>query len=476
MIVKVVLYTDNPVASSRLEKHLEEAGFEVQGLEADEDSWKRLLSQSMDMVVISRSLLPGMAPEAIEALRRHSDSPGIVVLTEFENAIDRANFLAAGCEAVLNASLPPEKMTEVLEVIANKLRDLKLQSMAQAFGAGQPTLNDFVSQSPMMRSFMKVVYRLVDTESSLLILGETGVGKERLARAIHLEGKRSRGPFTTINCGALPESLLESELFGHEKGAFTGAMKTRRGWIELADQGTAFLDEIGEMPQHLQVRLLRVLQDHQIQRLGGERAFHIDVRVIAATNRDLEAEVEKGLFRRDLYYRLSVVSLTVPPLRERREDIPGLVDRYIKHFRDRVNPNVDGIGREALETLCSYSWPGNIRELMNIIERAMILCSGSSITLGDLPVSIADSMSRLGKSDVAAVPVGWEIANDPEIARRPWSEVRRTYVQALERSYLDAVLESTKGRIGEAAEKAGINPRSLYEKMQRYGLRKEDHR
>ena len=476
MILKIVFYTDNSERNAHLSEHLEAVGFEVSVLDPQKRPWNRFLTQNFDLVVVGQSVLPGAVPGAIEDLRRHPDSPGIIVLTETEDAAERANFLAAGCEAVLNAGLPAEKMAEVLEVISIKIRDQRARLLVEGFGALEPRLADFVSLSPVMRNFMRVVYRVVNADSSLLILGETGVGKERLARAIHYEGKRATGPFTTINCGALPESLLESELFGHEKGAFTGASRTRRGWIELADRGTIFLDEIGEMPQHLQVKLLRVLQEHEIQRLGSEKTLHIDVRVIAATNRNLESDVEKGIFRRDLFYRLSVVGLTVPPLRERREDIPGLVDRYIKHFRDHVSPHVEGISRDALQVLCNYSWPGNIRELMNIIERAMILCGGTSLTLEDLPESMVDAFYHAYRPEADGSLPGIDFEDLEEIAKNPWRDVRRTYLQALEHKYLEAVLKATQGRIGEAARKAGINPRSLYEKMRRYGLRKEDHR
>jgi len=321
---------------------------------------------------------------------------------------------------------------------------------------------------------MRVVNRVVKTDVPLLILGETGVGKERLARAIHAEGPRSAGPFITVNCGALPETLLESELFGHEEGAFTGAVRSRRGWFELAHRGTIFLDEIGELANHLQVKLLRVLQEHEIQRIGSEKSFKVDVRVMAATNRDLEEEIESGYFRKDLYYRLSVMTLTIPPLKDRIEDIPVLVESYIKYLRPRIGCEVFGISDEAQEALEQYLWPGNVRELINVIERAMLLCNDTEITLLDLPTNISgksegttmNSASLLHPPDLGNLQEEW--------LQKPLQEVRKEVLEKFEHSYLSGLLRLTNGRVGETAKRAGIQSRSLFDKMQRLGLRKED--
>jgi transcriptional regulator with PAS, ATPase and Fis domain len=214
------------------------------------------------------------------------------------------------------------------------------------------------------------------------------VGKERLARAIHAESRRSKGPFVAVNCAALSESLLESEPFGHEEGAFTGATRSHRGCFEIAHKGVIFLDEIGELPNHLQVKLLRALQDREITRVGSEQSFQVDVRMMAATNRDPREEVKTKRLREDLYYRLNVVTLTIPPLRQRSEDIPDIVASYLPWLRPRVGRDVTSIAPEALEALAHYSWPGNVRELINVIERAMLLCEGEQIRLADLPDTI----------------------------------------------------------------------------------------
>jgi len=318
---------------------------------------------------------------------------------------------------------------------------------------------------------------MVASDATLLILGETGVGKERLARAIHAESPRSTGPFVSVNCGALSETLLESELFGHEEGAFTGASRARRGWFELAHGGTIFLDEIGEMPRHLQVKLLSVLQTREIQRVGAESSVAIDVRVMAATNRDLAADVEAGQFRRDLYYRLSVVTLTIPPLAERREDIPTLVDGLLDHFRGEIPHDIQDVSPEAMEALRRYDWPGNVRELMNVVERAMLLSTDQLISLGDLPENISALAPSIEpkfptpeavEEESLSVPKAWLV--------QPLREARQKLLSEFERAYLAGLLEATGGRIGETARRAGIQPRSLFDKMRRLGLRKEDYR
>jgi DNA-binding NtrC family response regulator len=269
---------------------------------------------------------------------------------------------------------------------------------------------------------------------------------------MHAAGPRGSEPFVVVNCGAIPETLMESELFGHEKGAFTDAHRARRGHFEVAHGGTIFLDEIGEVPTHLQVKLLRVLQEKEIQRIGSEKPTTVDVRLIASTNRDLKEEMALKRFRPDLYYRLSVVTLRIPALRERREDIPLLAETYLTRFRLDLNATATRISPRTMEALLSYSWPGNVREVINVLERAVLLCEGDEITLDDLPEEITESLAA------------------PEMA----SQAKRAWSDAFERTYLNELLEATQGRISETASRAGIDPRSLYDKMRRHGLRKED--
>jgi len=301
-----------------------------------------------------------------------------------------------------------------------------------------------------------------------LLMGETGVGKEHLAKAIHAESPRSGGPFVSVNMAAMPDQLLESELFGHEQGAFTGAIRYRRGAFELAHLGTIFLDEIGEMPLHLQSKLLRVLQDYEVKPIGGENTIELDVRVIAATNQDLEKEIALGNFRQDLYYRLSVLMLTIPPLRDRKEDIPVMVRRFMAYFRYKIGREVNGFSDQALESLCSYAWPGNVRELMNVIERAILLSKTDEIGIDVLPnVFNGDNAGRESifpglKSDAAQ----W--------LNKTLPEVQKEIMEQVERLYLEMALKKTRGRIDRTARIAGIHPRGLYNKLKQLGLRKQD--
>jgi DNA-binding NtrC family response regulator len=425
--------------------------------------WEDVEKKTSDLLLVSREFVTSRALDRIGDLLESSDAPAVVVLTEYEDDKDRAELIAAGCEAVLNTGLPPEKLAEAIEAILDRRRGATTNVLSIPKPQDYAEIQDFVAKSDAMGSFVRVLPRVARSSSSILILGETGVGKERLAHVLHAESPRADGPFVAVHCGALPESLMESELFGHEQGAFTGATKARRGCFELAHQGTLFLDEIGEMPLHLQSKLLRVLENREIRRVGGEKSMVVDVRVIAATNRDLEAEVKAEKFRRDLYYRLNVVSLTIPPLRERIKDIPELVDSYITHLAPRIGCDVSGIADEALEALCEYSWPGNVRELINVLERAMLICEGTEIRLDDLPASISgrEKMSIQG----LAFPEEW--------LNKPLKESRNAALEHFERIYLTALLKSTSGRVGEAANRAGIDARTLFDKMKHYALDKK---
>jgi DNA-binding NtrC family response regulator len=471
MILNVLIAVDHPTLQHQIQRRLAREDVLVEVPRSRANVWKRVARETCDMCVLSKSLLPRPAQSVLQTLAQIPDAPAVVVVTERNDPEERAALIAAGAEEVLHAGLPTDQVVDVLEALLEKRATWARQRLATLRTVGQPRLADFVSSSPVMADFMDVVRRVVPGSASLLLLGETGVGKERLARAIHAEGPRGGGPFITINCGALPEALLESELFGHEAGAFTGASRTRRGYFELAHGGTIFLDEVGEMPLHLQVRLLRVLQDHEVQRVGGERPIRVDVRLMAATNRDLQERVEAGLFRKDLFFRLGVVSLTVPPLRVRRDDIPELVRGYLDYLRPRVGRDVRSIDGAALDALARYDWPGNVRELINVIERAMLLCAGASIAVGDLPEAIRGA----GPAPAPAAPAPGDGRRE-RWAGMTLAAARAEWMAELERDYLSSVLAATRGRVGEAAARAGITPRALYGKMRRHGLRKEPFR
>jgi two-component system, NtrC family, response regulator AtoC len=315
---------------------------------------------------------------------------------------------------------------------------------------------------------MEEVRQVIPSDSPILLLGETGVGKEHLAKAIHAESPRSAGPFISVNMAGIPEQLLESELFGHEQGAFTGAIRYRRGAFELAHGGTIFLDEIGDMPLHLQVKLLQVLQNYEIKPVGAENTLDLDVRVIAATNQKLEDQIARGNFRQDLYYRLSVLMLTIPPLKERKEDIPTMVRRFMTFYRYKIGREINKISEQALKVLCSYEWPGNVRELMNVIERAILLCKTDVITMVELPNVLHGGVSA---SNVILPELSFESADWTD---KKLPELQKEIMDQIEKLYLQKVLKKTRGRVGQAARIAGIHPRGLYNKMKQYDLHKED--
>lgn len=435
--------------------------------------WDRVKDEPADLILVQHEFLPQPPAEAIESIRSFTEEPDVIVVWDEENPEQRAQLLIAGCCAVLFAGLSDETLQEAVAALVERRREVAVDRIHREISEPEHRLSDFDSASPLMRNFMRMVRRVVVPDSSLLILGDTGVGKERLARAIHSESPRGSEPFIPVNCAAFPETLLEGELFGYKEGAFTGAVGDRRGYFEMAHGGTIFLDEIGEMPRHLQVKLLRVLQERTIQPLGGEEEIEIDVRVMAATNRDLEEEIKARRFRRDLFYRLSVVTLEIPSLRERQEDIPDLLMRYLAEYAIRMSRPVTGFTPDAIEALTDYDWPGNVRELINVVERALILVDGDTITLNELPPGMGRPVAAVD-SAAAFVPVIAELPDDWHT--KPWENVKSDLLGRIQAEYLTRHLINCRGRLAATSQVTGIKPRSLYQAMKRYGLRKEDFR
>ncbi len=433
--------------------------------------WQKVVRSCSDIIVISESLLPRPAESGIAMLNDLPENPTTVVLLNNDSAEEQARLVAAGADVVLYTGISEKSLAEAIERTLESRRQLHQIDRFDRKASSRPRIDDFISDSEKMQMFMDQVRQVIPSSSVLLITGETGVGKEHLAKAIHAESPRSAGPFIAVNTAALPEQLLESELFGHEQGAFTGAVRSRRGAFELAHGGTIFLDEIGEMPLHLQTKLLRVLQDYEVQPVGSEEPIWVDVRVIAASNRNLEEEVEAGNFRKDLFYRLSVVMLTIPPLRLRKEDIPTLVEYYVNFYQQKIGREIIRISDAAMQAFCRYDWPGNVRELMNVIERAILLCKGDEITTKDLPNVLQGDVGDMGN-----VLSGSAGLNPSSWRGKTLAEVQKEALDHVERLYLQMILSETGGRVGEAALKAGIHQRSLYNKMKRLNLKKETFR
>jgi DNA-binding NtrC family response regulator len=431
--------------------------------------WAKLAREEYDLVIAAYGDLPAPAENTISTIRALPDAPEIIVLTEKDDPEERAALIAAGAIGVIYRHVSDARLGEALQSLVERRREVVERRVMTDQTQVRSQLSDFASESEAMANLLVMARRVAEADTSVLVLGETGVGKEWLARAIHENSLRSQGPFVAVNCAALPEGLLESELFGHTKGAFTGAHRARRGFFELAHGGTLFLDEVGEMPVALQAKLLRALQEHEVRPVGGEESVPVDVRIMAASNRDLEEAMADKQFRADLFYRLSVIVLTVPRLADRREDILVLLDTYVARFAEQMNRPVDGIADDATQALAAYDWPGNVRELINVIERAVLLSDGGELTMDDLPVNIAGQSPAL---DAASTPRG----SFEEWLSKPLLEAREQIVERFEREYLVRTLEDCRGRVGEAARRAKVDPRTLYNKMQRYGLTKAQFR
>jgi len=470
MLIRLILAVKNRNLQKYVEGLFQKTDIRVESCGHLKTPWQKVMRSCGDIIVISESLIPVPTESGVAMLNELPENPTTVVLNDSDSSEEHAKLVAAGADVVLYTGISKKSMIEAIESTVESRRQFIHKNRLNARGQVSPKISDFVSESRTMQIFMDEVWKVIPGNSPLLLMGETGVGKEHLAKAIHAESPRSAGPFITVNTVALPEQLLESELFGHEQGAFTGAIRSRKGAFELAHGGTIFLDEIGEMPLHLQTKLLRVLQDYEVQPIGSERPIWVDIRVIAATNRNLEDEVENGSFRKALYYRLSVVMLTIPPLREHKEDIPALAQRFIEFYRHKIGKDISWISEPAMDALCRYDWPGNIRELMNVIERAMLLCRTEKISLEDLPhifhEPVSLSKAILPMNNVA--PASWKNKTLPQ--------VRKEVMDQVERLYLQTVLKETRGRVGRAAHIAGIHTRALYKKMKHLGLRQETFR
>ena len=472
MLIRALLLVEEVGLRNRLAESLDDLGVLVVEEPGKHELWSRLGEESFDLVVATQSMLPTDVERSIEEIRALPYRPEVIVLADLSEAEERTALQKGGAFAVIDRTLPLESLVETLGTVLRRYQELGISRLRES-RQQRSKLDDFSSESPAMRRLLELARRVVDTDTSLLILGETGVGKEWLARAIHSEGPRSAAPFIAVNCAAVPETLLESELFGHERGAFTGAVRARRGCFELAHGGTLFLDEIGDVAVHLQAKLLRALQEREIQRLGAESSIRVDVRVIAATNQDMEVAIEAGQFRPDLYYRLSVVTLTLPPLRERQEDIVPLVENYLEDFRQQMGrQHIEGIEESTLEAMCAYEWPGNVRELINVVERAMLLCDDEVITHEHLPDAIVGRPpSYLRSNERGDLSSPFEDLMDATLEAG-----RSRLVEDFEREYLTRLLQRTSGNIAETARIAGVDPRTLYNKMRAYELRKEDFR
>lgn len=403
-MANILIVEDEAKMSRLLELTLAEEGYASRAAPDAERGLKILRAEPVDLVITDLKL-PGMnGLEFLHAVKRTNAELPVVVMTAYGTVNTAVEAMKSGASDYV---LKPFSLDEMKLIIRKALDVHQLQqenrSLREALGQRYDFKN-IVAGSDRMQEVLATVVRVAPTVSTVLLGGETGVGKDLIARAIHEHSRRSSGPFVKINSTAIPENLLESELFGYEKGAFTGAMTSKPGKFELADKGTLFLDEIGDVPPPTQVKLLRVLQEREFERLGGTKTLKVDVRLVAATNRDLRAALEQGTFREDLYYRLNVVPINIPPLREHKEDIPALVNHFIRFYAPQAGKTIRGITPEAVKLLMDFHWPGNVRELQNIIERAIALSGGDTIETGDIRFDVSASRHSAAGAEESRVP------------------------------------------------------------------------
>ena len=439
---RIMIVDDEQSVRSSLREWFLEDGFEVETAEDGLDALKKLESGPFDLMIVDLKM-PRMDGISLQRRLQEVDPTGTVIILTAFAAVDTAvEALKLGAFDYVTKPVDPDELSHTVRRALEQKRlteeNVRLREKVSELSSSTP----IIGGSPAMGHVMDLVGTVAETEASVVIRGESGTGKELIARAIHAASPRRFFPIVAVNCGAIPETLLESELFGHEKGAFTGAHYRRKGKIELANGGTLFLDEIGEIPPKMQVDLLRVLESHRFSRLGGTQEIESDFRLVCATNRDLEALVKEDAFREDLYYRINVFSIDLPPLRERLEDIPLLTEHFVEKYSRSMGKLPKQMTEAAVELLQSYNWPGNVRELENAIERAMVVGQGNRIRPEDLPLRVEQD------------------------AVRP----RDRSLEALESAHIARVLREESGNVSQAARVLGIDRGTLYKKIKKYGI------
>jgi DNA-binding NtrC family response regulator len=443
---RILIVDDESNARAALSEILHEEGYAT---ETAADGFKALgkLDEFAPDVVLTDLKMPGLDGIAfMEKAKAAAPGTVFVVMTAFGTISSAVEAMKKGAENYLLKPLDPEALGAVVDRAMEKARLVQETRRLRDRLRERNAFRHVVSADPKMEAVLELVAQVGPSRASVLIAGESGTGKELIAEAIHLASPRAKAPFIRLHCAALSESLLESELFGHERGAFTGAVSRREGRFRQADGGTLFLDEVGEISASVQVKLLRFLQEKTFERVGGNETLKVDVRVIAATNRDLLAEIKRGTFREDLFYRLNVVTVELPPLRDRRGDIPALASFFLRRYAAENGKAIETLADDTLQTLLEYRWPGNVRELENVIERAVVLCEGPQIEKKHLPPSVVPSDERDGMPPVP----GSTIAD-------------------LERYAILKTLEACGGSTSKAATVLGVSPRKIQYKLHEYG-------
>ena len=461
---RILIIDDYEPFRDGLGLYLQQRGHQAAAVGSGRAGLKRMKDQSFDLVITDYRMeeMDGLA--VVEAVKREAPETDVMMMT----AHGEDTHFSVGVEAMKRGAIDFIEKSfshdQLWLKIEKALNDQAVRRERERLGEQNRYLREeiesrfgkIVGESPPMQTVLAQVSKVASSESSVLIYGESGTGKELVARAVHYQSKRSEGSFVKVNCGALPAGLVESELFGHERGAFTNAVRRHKGKFELAEGGTIFLDEIGDVPLDTQVRLLRVLQEKQFNRVGGEQTLDADVRVVAATNRPLKQMVEAGTFRRDLFYRLEVIPLSLPPLRERGKDVELLAEHFIRKKCGEMNIPLKSLTSEALTGLANYPWPGNVRELENVIERTIVLADGDEIGYHDLPLTFDEEMADEEVPNEAATDDGELLLNER--------------LDAVERDLIARAMEEAQHVKTKAAALLGIKTSALYYKLDKYGL------
>jgi two-component system response regulator AtoC len=449
----VLIIDDEPGLRQTVSLILADEGYEVHAASDGEEGLARALDVQPDIILCDVRMPRLTGLEFLEKYREGNGSAMVIVMTAYGGMEMAIQAMKKGAYDYIQKPFSPDQLVLTLKK-AEERETLRREvtRLREEVGIDR-RYRQIVAKSPAMTKALEVAAKVAKHPSPVLITGESGTGKELVARLIHDESDRARNAFVPVNCGAIPENLLESELFGYTKGAFTGADRDKPGLFEVASGGTLLLDEIGDMPVTLQVKLLRVLQESEIRRLGDTRSRQVDVRLIAATNKDLDEEVRAGDFRRDLFYRIAVVPIHLVPLRQRRDEIPLLVHHFIEQYNRKLKLDIRGIESEAMKTLLEYPWPGNVRELENTVERALVLSDGPKITQDDLPTTITNPVNPIDNPDLP----------DDELSVKKHSAI-------LERRLIKAALERTGGNKTRAADLLELSSRALLYKIREYGL------
>ena len=443
---KIFIVDDELVMRKSLSGWLKRDGYDVDTAESGEEALEKLKQTRFDLLLVDIKMEGISGLDVLKHVRENDPDMAVVMITAYGSISTAIEAMKNGAYDYLLKPFDPDELGLLIEKIIEQQAQARENLFLKEQYKDRTRFESMIGQSKPMQEVFDLIRDVAPMESTVLITGETGSGKGLAAKAIHTNSPRCEGPFVLVNCGAIPENLMESELFGHQKGAFTDAKETKKGRLELAHAGTLFLDEIGEISMRMQIDLLRVLEDRVFYRVGGTQPIEADFRVIAATNRNLKKAIENEIFREDLYYRLNVIAFHMPPLRERKEDIPLLAEHFLRRFSQETNKPVDKISRTAIDEMMLYEWPGNVRELENAIERAVVVGKEREVRPEDLP---------------------FRRSNDPTF-------IPKNALKDIENAYIKKILDNNQWNIAKSSKILGIDRTTLYSKIKHYNIKKPD--